>query len=161
MWCFCHDQWINNIAHQLQYSQSFELDWLLDYRLSLHICAVFYPCSGTSHGPVSVCLCLCFCHKSEVCRNGWTNRAGFWHVSFLPPILVAVSTAWFRRAGQLATLDTCTVCSSLQYLLFSNCTWMKLGLLCHFASMCIHISGLRLQDIICRHEFCAFNHLYV
>ena len=30
-------------------------------------------------------LCLSVCHKSVFCRNGWTNRGGFWHVSFLPP----------------------------------------------------------------------------
>jgi len=35
-------------------------------------------------------LCPSVCHKSEFCRNGWTNRAGFWHVSFLPPVLHCV-----------------------------------------------------------------------
>jgi len=40
--------------------------------------AVFY-----SHGPVPVYVR----HKSEFYRNGRTNRAGFWHGSFLPPIL--------------------------------------------------------------------------
>jgi len=44
-----------------------------------------------SHGPVSVCLCLSVCHNSEFYRNGWTNRAGFWHGSFLTPVLT-VST---------------------------------------------------------------------
>ena len=34
---------------------------------------------NTSHSPVSVCLSLC--HKLEFYRNGWTNRAGFWHGS--------------------------------------------------------------------------------
>jgi len=29
-------------------------------------------------------------HKSVLYRNGWTNRAGFWHVSFLPPVLHSV-----------------------------------------------------------------------
>jgi len=33
------------------------------------------------------CLCSSVCHKSVFYWNGWTNRAGFWHVSFLPPVL--------------------------------------------------------------------------
>ena len=32
-------------------------------------------------------LCLSVRHKSEFYRNGSTNRAGFWHVSFLPLVL--------------------------------------------------------------------------
>jgi len=36
---------------------------------------------------LSVRLSVCVRDKSEVCRNGRTNRAGFWHVSFLPPVL--------------------------------------------------------------------------
>jgi len=32
---------------------------------------------ATSYGPVSVCLSVC--HKSVFYRNGWTDRAGFWH----------------------------------------------------------------------------------
>jgi len=38
----------------------------------------------TSHGPVSVC------HTSVFYRNGWTNRAGFWHGTFLQPVLHCV-----------------------------------------------------------------------
>ena len=36
------------------------------------------------------CVRLSVTHKSEFCRNGWTNRAGCWHASFLPPILRCV-----------------------------------------------------------------------
>ena len=43
-----------------------------------------YASAGTSYGPVSVC------RKSEIYQNGWTNRADFWHGSFLPPILYCV-----------------------------------------------------------------------
>ena len=25
-------------------------------------------------------------HKPVLCRNDWTNRAGFWHGGFVPPI---------------------------------------------------------------------------
>ena len=39
------------------------------------------------------------CHKLEFCRNGRTNRAGFWHRSFLPPILHCVK----RKFGYLWT----------------------------------------------------------
>jgi len=35
-------------------------------------------------------LCLSVRHKSVFYRNGWTNRAGFWHVSFLLPVLHCV-----------------------------------------------------------------------
>jgi len=48
---------------------------------------------GTSHGPLSVRVC----HKSVFYRNGWTNRAGFWRVSFLPPVLHCVK----RKFGYL------------------------------------------------------------
>jgi len=41
-----------------------------------------------SYDPVSVCLSVC--HRSVFYRNGWTNRAGFWHGSFLPPVLHCV-----------------------------------------------------------------------
>jgi len=36
---------------------------------------------------LALCLSVCVCHKSVFCRNGWTNRAGFWQGSFLPPII--------------------------------------------------------------------------
>jgi len=57
------------------------------YRAMLCIC-------GTSHGPVR--------HKSEFYENGWTNRAGFWHVSFLPPVLHCVK----RKFGYLQNKGT-------------------------------------------------------
>jgi len=43
-----------------------------------------YASAGTGHGPVSVC------HKSVFFRNGWTDRAGFWHVGFFRLILHCV-----------------------------------------------------------------------
>ena len=42
------------------------------------------------NGPVSVCPSVR--HKSVFYRNGWTNWAGFWHVSFLPPVLHCVKS---------------------------------------------------------------------
>ena len=58
--------------------KTFEIEpsvWFLRAMLSIR---------GTSHGPVSVR------YKSVFYRNGWTNRPGFWHVSFLPPVLHCV-----------------------------------------------------------------------
>jgi len=46
-----------------------------------------YASSGTSYNPLSVSVCVCLflsvCHKSVFYRIGWTNRAVFWHGSFL------------------------------------------------------------------------------
>jgi len=41
-------------------------------------------------------------HKSVFYKNGWTNRARFWHVSFLPPILHCVK----RKFGYLQNKGT-------------------------------------------------------
>ena len=41
-------------------------------------------------------------HKSVFYRNGWTNRAGFWHVSFLPHVLLCVK----RKFGYLQNKGT-------------------------------------------------------
>ena len=41
-------------------------------------------------------------HKSEFYWNGWTNRARFWHVSFLPPVLYCVK----RKFGYLQNKST-------------------------------------------------------
>jgi len=43
-----------------------------------------YASAGTSYGPVSICLCL---SQVGVLSKRLTNRAGFWHDSFLTPIL--------------------------------------------------------------------------
>jgi len=55
---------------------------------------------GTSHGPVSVRLSVCY--KSVFYRNGSTNRAVFWHVSFFPPVLHCVK----RKFGYLKNKGT-------------------------------------------------------
>ena len=36
---------------------------------------------------MALCPSVSVCHKSEFCWNGWTNRAGFWHGSFIRPML--------------------------------------------------------------------------
>jgi len=35
---------------------------------------------------MALCLCLSVCHKLVFYQNGYTNRAGFWHGSFLPTL---------------------------------------------------------------------------
>jgi len=50
---------------------------------------------STSHGPVSVCLSVL--DKSVFYRNGSTNRASFWDMSFLPTLLHCVK----RKFGYL------------------------------------------------------------
>jgi len=49
-------------------------------------------CASAGTIAMALCLsvCLSVCHKSVFYRNGWTNRAGFWPGSFLPPILHCV-----------------------------------------------------------------------
>ena len=39
--------------------------------------------------------------KPVLCRNGWTNRAGFWHGSFLPPVPHCV----IRKIGYIQKLE--------------------------------------------------------
>jgi len=53
--------------------------------------------AGTRYDPESVSVC----HKSVFYRNGWTNRAGFWHGSFLRPILhcVVKNSGSFENKG--------------------------------------------------------------
>ena len=47
-------------------------------------------------------LSVSVCHKSVFYRNGWTNRAGFWHLSFLPAVLHCVK----RKFGYLQNKGT-------------------------------------------------------
>jgi len=47
-------------------------------------------CYASAVVAMGLCLCQSVCHKSVYCRNGWTNRAGFWHMSFLPPVIHCV-----------------------------------------------------------------------
>ena len=58
-----------------------------------------YASAGTRHG---LCPSVCVCHKSEFYRNEWTNQAGFWRASFLPPVLRRVN----RKFGYLQKWGT-------------------------------------------------------
>ena len=53
-----------------------------------------FQCSCVVHTGVRIFTARCYAmsvrHKSAFYRNGWTNRAGFWRVSFLPPVLRCV-----------------------------------------------------------------------
>jgi len=59
-------------------------------------------CYASAVLDVGLCPCLSVCHKSVFYRNGWTNRAGFRHVSFLPPVLHCVK----RKFGYLQNKGT-------------------------------------------------------
>ena len=48
-------------------------------------------------------LSVSVCHKSVFYRNRWTNRAGFWHISFLPPVIHCVK----RKFGYLQKWGHC------------------------------------------------------
>jgi len=52
----------------------------------------FYPRDAMLARVLAMALCLsvCVCRKSVFYRNGWTIWPGFWHGSFLPPILHCV-----------------------------------------------------------------------
>ena len=41
--------------------------------------------TGTSYD--IECVSVSVCHKAVFYRHGWTDRAGFWHVSFFRPII--------------------------------------------------------------------------
>ena len=58
--------------------------------LFFYILLIFLNARCYASAVLAMGLCLSVCHKSEFYRNGWTNRAGFWHVSFLPPVLHCV-----------------------------------------------------------------------
>ena len=46
---------------------------------------------------LSVCLSVCLSQVGVLYQSGWTNRAGFWHDSFLPPVRHCVQ----RKFGYL------------------------------------------------------------
>jgi len=54
------------------------------------ILSAFLPCDAMLARVLATSLCLSVCHKSEFCWKGWTNWAGFWHGSFLRPIINCV-----------------------------------------------------------------------
>ena len=61
-------------------------------------------CYASAVLAIGLCLsvCLSVSYKSVFYRNGWTNRASFWHVSFLPPVLHCVK----RKFGYLQNKGT-------------------------------------------------------
>ena len=60
--------------------------------IEIHCCYgnVVYTCLPRDAMLRAISLCLSVClsvrHKPVLYRNGWTDRAGFWHGSFVPPI---------------------------------------------------------------------------
>jgi len=56
-------------------------------------------CYASAVLAMGLCLsvCVCLLQVGVLYRNGWTNRAGFWHASFLPSVLHCVK----RKFGYL------------------------------------------------------------
>jgi len=51
------------------------------------------------------CLSVSVCHKCEFCRNSWMNRAaGFWHGSFLLPILMKCDRMFILKLRERTSL---------------------------------------------------------
>jgi len=85
----CHVvSWCRKLNTDLfaRWQQCFDLLRSLLQQLVWFLPTQCYASMGASYGPVSVSVC----HKSVFCWNGWTNLAGFWHGSFLWPILHCV-----------------------------------------------------------------------
>jgi len=64
---------------------------------SVSICIFTARCYTSAVLAMGLCPSVSVYHKSVLYRNGGTNRAGFWHVSFLPPVLRCVK----RKFGYL------------------------------------------------------------
>ena len=47
----------------------------------------FYPHDAMLVLVLAMALCLSVCHMSVFYLNGWTDRAGFWHMGFFRPVL--------------------------------------------------------------------------
>ena len=63
---------------------------------------------------VSVCLSvtLSVCHKSVFYRNGWTDRAGFWHVCFFQAVLYTLWRKEIQVSTKIRVLPPGTLCQS-------------------------------------------------
>jgi len=58
---------------------------------------------------VRLSVCPSVCHKLRFYRNDWTNRAGFWHGGFLPPVPHRVPRKFVYL--QKLVQCTCTLCT--------------------------------------------------
>jgi len=78
---------------------------------------------------MALCLSVFFCHKSELYRNGWTNRAGFWHRSFLSPFLYGVKRKFRYLQNKSTSLWNCVPNSGLRKLfgisIVETCYWLS------------------------------------
>jgi len=74
---------------------------VIDYTINLFL---KLPSEFLPRDAVSVCVC----HKLVFYRNGWTNRAGFWQVSFLPSVLHCVKNE-IRLSPKIRALPSGTL----------------------------------------------------
>ena len=58
---------------------------------------------------LSVCRSVCVCQKSVFYRNGWSNRAGFSHGSFLPGKERVLSSGNLSEIPDLESFDRCSL----------------------------------------------------
>ena len=63
-----------------------------------------YAIAGTSYGLVS--LSVSVCHKLAFYRNGWTDRAGFWHVTWLVGFVRPILHRVIRKFSYLQNKGT-------------------------------------------------------
>ena len=97
-WYHCLSDWRR---HSPQLAWSVACRFLLLNFFCVHHVRLFFNTGWASHfvpvqntqllllrlAPYCVSLSVFVCHKSVLCRNGWTDRAGFWHGGFLQFIL--------------------------------------------------------------------------
>ena len=93
------------ITFSLVYFSFYWKNWKR-YRF-LHVVYVFRVITARCYASAVLAMGMCLSvrlsvrHKSVFYRNGWTNRAGFWHLSFLPPVLHRVKRkfGYFQNKG--------------------------------------------------------------
>ena len=66
--------------------------------------SIYLSIAGTSYGLVS--LSVSVCHKLAFYRNGWTDRAGFWHVTWLVGFVRPILHRAIRKFSYLQNKGT-------------------------------------------------------
>ena len=88
-----------DICRPMYYVRAHRAPTFAAYNLLRGPCFSFYGarCYASAVLAMGLCPCPSVCHKSVFYRNGETNLAGFWYVSFLQPVLHCVK----RKFGYL------------------------------------------------------------
>ena len=114
-WCHCHSLSLASVKSRSVLPFWYRLTWVVPEKGPLNGCVCvcvslerFYRamlCYSIAGFAVVVCpsvqsVRLSVCYKPVLYRNGWTNRAGYWHGGFLPSIPHCV----IRKFGYLQKL---------------------------------------------------------